>query len=117
MTRTPATFRDLARRLQEAEGPSTSLDVELYKAFRLLNEYAAFPAYTGSIDAAATLMPLEWEVTVIGPCGGAKRWFCRATLIDGNDEWEFAPALTEPLARCAAACLVEAWRLEHAPNA
>jgi hypothetical protein len=107
----------LADRVERATAPDRALDAEIAKAVSLplIEDHATgalggTPAYTGSLDAAATLAPEGWWFDLKGV---NKRWpvviYGRDTEEGGNAQQALtsAPALAAAALRARAAEVVE----------
>jgi hypothetical protein len=102
----------LIERLRAATGPDRELDNAIYEAFRGLNGVAKL-RYTGSLDAAMTLVPSDrnWSVRRIG--------VKFAGLVEtGTDSGAAFVTSTPAIALCIAALLARdaAARAQEAPN-
>lgn len=93
----------LRDRIAAATGPDRELDYAIAKYFGTA-KLLIVPVYTGSLDAAVTLLPEDfayWEVNTDNGAG------CRATIVmNASDEKVEVYAATPALAICLA-------RIEH----
>lgn len=109
-------LRDLAEEVERLDGPNRETEKRIWRA---LNPHAygfavnQAGAYTGSIDAAAGLMPDGWFVKVMK--NNHNWWVCVAKSRAYNEAWGYDTiAATEALARTACALRALAADLEGA---
>lgn len=107
MTNPSVSLVELAERCEKASGPDREIDLDIaraLKAFDPKHRFAVAP-FTGSLDAAMTLVPDGYCVECMGEVPdnppGAKAWCQLAREIDMSS-LGCIDAATLPLALCAA---------------
>jgi hypothetical protein len=98
---------ELRERLENAEKPSRDLDVQIYRAIVLQNNYAVdFKAFTKSLDAAIALVERalpgwEWDIGTYADCH--RKGYFASLVEDGFEEdGEQVFGATPALALCVA---------------
>lgn len=102
-------LRRLAESVEQLDGPDTLIDIHIHDALHDEESEVPVARVTGSIDAAANLMPEGWCAGV-DERTGPNVWAARAKPERGVPAWAFAA--TEPLARTACALRAIASDLE-----
>jgi len=110
---TPAELRALADEVEKLGGPNFAVEQRIGAAVGRPSDMVA-PAYTYSLDAAASLMPPLSIIEVYDARIRDEKWLVIAKLGPRPDDtsWCHAAAATEPLARTAAALRARAALLE-----
>ena len=93
---------DLIARIEAASGADRGLDweIHLHDGLAGVGMYGDHPPYTASIDAALSLVPDGWRLSISNMCGPG--WFAGLHETDGYGEG-YGRAATPALALCAAA--------------
>lgn len=111
---TPAELRALADDVEKLDGPDKGVDWRIARAVECYYPRLPPPRFTGSIDAAASLMPPRSIIEVYDARIRDEKWLVIAKLGPRPDDtsWCHAAAATEPLARTACALRARAALLE-----
>ncbi|QZP06849.1 hypothetical protein [Caenibius sp. WL] len=100
---TKADLIALAERVERAEGPSFTLELEIFRAINPQATSHSIPNnYTASLDAAMTLVPEGHRICTISQAMSGREWFAKLAFIGREGGLPASGASSPSLALTAA---------------